>query len=355
MLAERVRLLFPRRCRCPPLPRDTRPREELVEVDRLRLSFAEAAHNNELERLGKITAILMDRPRELDDSLLIDAVQKTYRLEEEKRVVPLLFLLLSRRISLRFRPEGSGFLSLRDYAASTLGGQGSKEIILAARGTDEWLRDANFWLANARAALCDIVRESYEKCIQSTIGSDKDIQMIGSWCDSGYSSHPVILQAVWMPMYRLVRDIHRWRRLGEGRTIRLKDSTYFQWLQQWNLFGLPSAVAKIWLAQIVHQFMFPRWAKLKDLTKKSAALLIEILQVRFYNPSRDLFKEIMHRGPSMLLTEFAIDEEEAALDKMLKSLNFGDGTPESRTEALHKAMDQYEHSFASNFYGACVF
>jgi len=144
------------------------------------------------------------------------------------------------------------------------------------------------------------------------------------------------------------------RRLGEGRTIRLKDSSYFQWLQQWNLFGLPSAVAKIWLAQIVHQFMFPRWAKLKDLTKKSAALLIEILQVRFYYPSRDLFKEIMHRGPSMLLTEFAIDEEEAALDKMLKSLNFGDGTPESRTEALHKAMEQYEYSFASNFYVSAV-
>ena len=57
----------------------------LLEGDRLRLAFAEAAYNTEIVRLGKILLLLAKRPEEMPDSTLTNALVEQQRLKREEK------------------------------------------------------------------------------------------------------------------------------------------------------------------------------------------------------------------------------------------------------------------------------
>ena len=71
------------------------------------------------------------------------------------------------------------------------------------------------------------------------------------------------------------------------------------------------------------------------------------IQSRFWIPIRDLFTELMYRDKNTLLTGISLQDEETSLDYMLRDLSFGDGTPESRHQAIIKATRQYENDMAT--------
>lgn len=50
------------------------------------------------------------------------------------------------------------------------------------------------------------------------------------------------------------------------------------------------------------------------------------------------------------MSALGLESEETSLDHMLRDLGFGDGTPNTRQEALQKATDQYEHDISSGLF-----
>lgn len=329
-----------------------------LEGDRVRLAYAKAAYESELARLGKISTILARRPDELADTYLLDAVQRTTNLAAAHKRQPGSSIRKSARgkishvlgqipkLALRF--DGKGLISLRSYVGSSaLGGQGAYDILSAENATktnEDWLDATAQWLTEGRTALADVLNETFQKSTQTPHGTKQRIDKLQQ-NDNGDDD--------WVTLFTLVRDIHRWRLLGEGTTLRLKDNL-LQWLSQWDLFGLPSACVMIWLAMKIHDFMLPKWSKLKQIVIEAATLLFEIVRVRFYIPIRDLFNEIFNHSPSTQLSDFDIDDEERSLDIMLKGLKYGDGTQSTRKEALHLALQQYEEDMMKNLLGSAI-
>ena len=54
-----------------------------IEGDRLRLSYANAAYQSEVSRLGSITQVLIERPPDMDDKALLDALAKSSKANQD--------------------------------------------------------------------------------------------------------------------------------------------------------------------------------------------------------------------------------------------------------------------------------
>jgi nuclear-control-of-ATPase protein 2 len=91
----------------------------------------------------------------------------------------------------------------------------------------------------------------------------------------------------------------------------------------------------------------PHWPKIQAFLHQTFEIANEIFQSRFWGPIRDLLTELMYRDKNSLLTGILVTDEETSLDYMLRDLNFGDGTPETRQEAIIKATRQYENDMAT--------
>ena len=61
----------------------------------------------------------------------------------------------------------------------------------------------------------------------------------------------------------------------------------------------------------------------------------------------------MNKGPTMM-SALGLETEETSLDHMLRDLGFGDGTADTRQEALQKATEQYEHDVSSGLFANFV-
>jgi nuclear-control-of-ATPase protein 2 len=213
-----------------------------------------------------------------------------------------------------------------------------------------WLREAQSWSLHARSLIFDTIQQALETSAQSTVALEEELAKCQStWKLQRYdsmkgddSSTYAILLDQWSFIYSMSRDIGRFRRVGEGKSLKLKEVNVIQWMRQWDLLGLPSAALKIYAASLVHRRLAPHWPMMEKIIKETLDTSLEIFKSRFWIPVKDLVDELMNRQSNPLLTGVSLQDEETSLDYMLRDLGFGDGTPATRHNAMVKASRQYE-------------
>lgn len=320
-----------------------------MESDRMRLAFAEAAYAQEIVRLGKVVGLLMERPVGMTDSHLSRAIE--YTLEMQDDTVQSSWFPKVSNFALRFNADGRGKIQFQHYEeAISIGGNAALKVLLENYEASQtpWLAEAQAWSLKARSMLYDLLKEALRSSIQQTTAAEQELAKLDqSWRLRDYSE-PSEIPKQWRTMFEYIREIHKVRRVGEGKSVKLRDSNLVNKFQSWNLLGIPLAFFKIFLAQLVHQHLVvPYWPKARLALKELYDISLEIVQVRFWNPIKDLMTELMFRPEPYLLTGINLQDEETSLDIMLRDLDFGDGTSTTRHDAILKATRQYEDDMKS--------
>jgi len=337
------------------------------EGDRMRLAFAESAYKSEVIRLGRVVNLLSDRPEGMDDSFLQLAIKKTYTYTMETpapKSQPKRHEWLKRfphlpdisNWSIRFNVDGRGKIQVQKYEdALSIGGPGALEVLLHETDQREWIGLSKNWAKRARATLVDILDETLETSIQANTEHQVKLDKLKkTWMILELSEGRGIgnteleyLSDQWNSLFGMVRDLHQFRRVGDGKSVKWRDANLIHFVRQWDLLGIPSALLNIGLAQIAHNRISPHWPKIEEFIHETFEIGNEIFQSRFWGPVRDLMTELMYRDKNSLLTGISVTDEETSLDYMLRDLNFGDGTAETRHEAIIKATRQYENDMAT--------
>jgi nuclear-control-of-ATPase protein 2 len=256
------------------------------------------------------------------------------------------------KFSFRFNSDGRRRFTFHTYEeSSTAGGQGALQVLLEEEDTEEWLEKARNWSFMAREMLCDIVESSLDQSIKTSQGAAETAlnKLKGSWCATSYDDSESI-EGEWTTIFEMIRDLHRLRRVGEGKTVRLKDANVIHWARQWDLLGIPSAVLKIGLAHVAHKWLLGHWPTIRDDGKEAFDMANGIFKRKFWIPVRDVINDILNRGQAGLLQGISVKDEELSLDNMLRDLNFGDGTPGNRQTALSNALRQYEQDLDTGLF-----
>jgi nuclear-control-of-ATPase protein 2 len=320
-----------------------------MENDRMRLAFAEAAYSQEIIRLGKVVGLLMERPIGMAESHLPLAVEQTLQMKDES-IQSSWFPNFS-NFAFRLNADERGKIQFQHYEESiTIGGRAAQSVLLENYNEVQvpWMEQAEAWTIKARSMLYDLLAEALKSSIQPTAPAEKQLAELNqSWRTREYTE-PSEITKQWNTIFSMLKEIHKVRRVGEGKSLKLRDNSIVHFFQQWNLLGIPSTIAKILLAQMVHKRLFlPYWPIGRKAIQEFYDISIEIVQSRFWLPIKDLMTELMFRPKSTLLTGISLQDEETSLDYMLRDLKFGDGTPETRQEAMLKATRQYEDDMKS--------
>ena len=247
------------------------------------------------------------------------------------------------KYSLRFNAEGRGRLTLRVYdGATNIRSEVAQNELLHNMDCDprEWIERAHDWTENARRVLCDVLRESVETSVSENEQAKKNLDVIDKWCtyDCGNCAD---LDKQWMAILNLVDNLDSLRRVGEGKELSITDSGIKVWTERLDVFGIPSSLALVGVAKVLHNYLLPYWPQFKTGARKGLTIAWDIVKSRFWKPFYGIIQGLMSKDTG-LLDAFDIENEEQSLDNMLKDLNLGDGSPESRKEALQGAARLYE-------------
>lgn len=139
----------------------------------------------------------------------------------------------------------------------------------------------------------------------------------------------------------LVDNLDSLKRVGEGRELSIADTGISVWKERLDVFGIPSSLAAVGVAKILHKYLVPYWPKFKQATWKAGVIAYTIVKTRFWKPFYGIVQGLMNKDTG-LLEAFDIENEEQSLDYMLRDLDLGDGTAETRKEALQGAARLYE-------------
>lgn len=398
-----------------------------IENDRLCLSLAKAAYTMEVSRLGEITALLMERPHDLDSSNLIYALKATEQRQQQRKweeakadtptipsfgadndrlktddepsnrrrttftklrtIVPLTVRHFS-KYSFRWKADGKGFLSIRKFDNMSDGyidGESANDVLLHgelmspagnepsnALYNDVWMTQANNWIQNVKTLICQVIRESlkastskslpddcsendFDAVQQQWIENDNPDLTINLEARNGNSVTPQELIRNREQQYRsivtYIDSSTTWRRIGEGEKIRLRDVFGMNdWIIRLDLLGIPTSILIIYLAHTFHfRVVVPYWSTIRQSTIEISRKAFEILEQRVWVPLKGIYDDVMNRSPSMM-SALGLDIEETSLDHMLRDLNFGDGTPATRQDAIRKATEQYEHDLSHGLF-----
>lgn len=355
-----------------------------IEGDRLCLSLAKAAYSLEVSRLGEICAILTERPSELPDTALIRALKATEnrnfvhgsphgweypstqatehvagREQITQSVLNWVFHLFS-RYSIRWKADGKGFLSVRRYneADEFIDCPSAIATLHDEYGVDDgsktWVPKAAIWVLEARRTLFNIVQQSLKSSTTDGLSSEysvSDIERLEDyWCHNRIAPDTSVDQQ-WRTVVGYVNALSSWRRVGEGEKIRLRDVLGIKdLLMRMDFFGIPSTLFVIYVAGLAHErLVVPHWPMVRQEIIKAAIKVSEILKQRVWVPIKGIYDDIMNKSPT-LMSALGLAAEETSLDHMLRDLNFGDGTPAARQEALRKATEQYELDLSNGMF-----
>lgn len=381
-----------------------------IEGDRLRLSYANAAYDAELNRLGRICSVLLfekptgkvdnskpsqnqafqGRPIEMPDKYILRALQESqdeksnspgsdnntvsdqyyshYTRRDKQKWRRTWRLPKFSRYSLRFE---RGLPKLIHLGKETfINGNSAIEILVVEENETlcVWYNDAGIWIREAQAALCDVLEDTLEGSVPKKLprasqkeAARNDLTAVrDAWNICGPKTRPSedtqpmevanSTKLAWGKLLALVEDVRSFRRIGEGRSVALRDLSIVGWLSGFDAFGLPSALLKIYSAHLLHTLVFPYWPEIQSVLKEAWEACVTIFFARFWEPGKDVLNDILNREKSTTLDDFNILNEEHSLDVMLKDLMLGDGTPASRAKAVEAATRQYENDLRSGLF-----
>lgn len=361
-------------------------RTRQLEQDRLRLAYATAAYQHERTQLGKVVQLLLDRPADLPSEQLLQAykesknVQATEKKNEEDEddeamlpasVEP--FSINKRRkifgprggadekgfrlsfpsfskYHLRWRRDGKGLISLYEAeSVEELHPDVAARTLLNHQKTEDesFPVRAKNWTSTARDTICSVVNESLRGSPSKpkyNMSAEDFETTSATWCQGSPTS-----EDNWKRMLLYVNNLARWRRTGEGQTVRLRDAALIGWTRRLDVCGIPSTLLTIYAAYWVHRAVIPHWPEFRVKTVQVFRKVLEILQQRVWVPVKGIYDEIMNKSKGMM-SGFGLGMEEQTLDHLLRDMGFGDGTEASRAEALQKAAAQYEHDLSSGVF-----
>ena len=107
------------------------------------------------------------------------------------------------------------------------------------------------------------------------------------------------------------------------------------------MLGILSQITPLLVSLLINKYLYqPYWESFLYSVRYIYAITQGIFICRFWDPSREIILELLNRKPKLLLDPFEVQNEETSLDNMLRDMKFGDGIPNTRTEALSKALHQ---------------
>lgn len=376
-----------------------------IEGDRLRLAYARAAYNAEIRRLGQVAALLMDRPGEMKESYLLEVLKSAEQERKERKEklsaarreqllnmtnyenikanlpsidsmkenfhnlqsisledmkikilhmkMPQVPMAALSTYSVRWNFDGQGFplkilkvdIAGQDFGASAL------STIMSAEGSDEWVEEARVWTQQARTGLCGILREALHGSVSTDNFNEKAFdQLERSWCTKQYAPDADVRKQ-WQSVLNYVDTLPAWRRVGEGKALRLMDTAFFGGIRRLNVFGIPSTMVTVGAAHYVHKWASPHWPTVQKDGIAIAKAVALVFRERFWAPVKGIWVDLMHKNEGMM-SALSVQDEQISLDRMLRDLGFGDGSEAMRTEALKKAAEMYEKDLKSGVFGS---
>ena len=274
-----------------------------IQKSRAELTTARAAYQQGLELLGHVQRLVMTRPTDLGDMELSEAYRRT-----------------------------SEQLGTTDHKTIS-NNQAWNVLVNHPLPVKEWLQQSHGWTQEARLQLYRIFQERRPSSIAPAVDMTEELIQVHRWSEYDYTSTTAM--DPWTLVVMLVSELDRDPEFKLG--IRLQRV-----IRKIDVFGIPSGLASVGVAAIVHNLVAPRWNQVRQITTDVYERVITIINLRLWLPFWDIAKEYFNEKDSALLEFLDIENEIQSLDNMLQDLGFGDGTFSTREEALRMAARQYE-------------
>ena len=302
-----------------------------VEADRFNLQLTQAALKREMERLGQVQMLLLNRPAELSETLLLMASAPSPNQTSKKATVCML------------DAAGAKVALQANYSS-----RGSVAASYGDDGLQKYAIEAHAWTGSARELVHDLVTETLTAAFQpdDKVENDRnttvayDLNTLSQW-----ATYEKCDLEGWDTALTLAENLSKARLMREQQFL----PTAFDLKRLWkriDLFGIPSSLAVLGAAFVVHKKVYvPYWDEILESGQFFCGALWGVIEFRFWTPLKDISLDLLNRR-SKLLDPFALANEETSLDNMLRDLGIGDGTKLNRPEALAEAARMYEKELA---------
>lgn len=214
-----------------------------LEEDRLQWACAEAALRAEVERLGRVAHVLLQQPPDLDPTGLLPAAKASELAtaaaagDSNSTASGRRYDLWS-RYSVRWVADGRGHLSVRRLdapASSTL--PSGRAVWRTLENDVDATRSMEVWVQQARQVICQVLDESVATSVDR---NETDLQSLDrQWCldPTRPSGNLEDSEHAWKVVIHHCDNLASWRRVGEGRTVRLLDTALVGWTRRLGTRG----------------------------------------------------------------------------------------------------------------------
>ena len=300
---------------------------EFGDVSQREFELACATSDRELEWLGRVESLLLNRPQDLEVHQLLNIVGDSTGMPQSWWN--------------SFAKASAGSPTRPSMATSIK--------LLLKPNNRMWIKESETWTRNAR----NVIKDSLDGTISSTFTPVEDLNMTKESCsdldDADYAESKILKQwydgaasdtATWLSILSLVDQAANAKRAGERG--------YFDWtsavnaIKRFDILGIPSSALLLIAASRLHDnIIYPNKEEIIRIWKSVLAAAWGIIEFRFYQPIRDIVLDLLNRRPR-LVDPFSLLNEQTSLDNMLKDLGVGDGTSTTRVAALASASRMYE-------------
>lgn len=303
---------------------------EFRDVSQREFELACATSDRELEWLGKVESLLLNRPQELEVDELLNIVG-------DSKGMPQSWWNSFAKVSAGSPSQPSMATAIK---------------LLLKSNNRMWIKESEAWTRSAR----DIIKDSLDGTISSTFTPLEDLNTTKVSCsdiDGADYAESKILKlwaqydgaaasdtTTWLTVLSLVDQAANAKRAGE--------KGYFDWtsaanaIKRFDIMGIPSSALLLMAASRLHDNVInPNKEEIVRVLKSVFAAAWGIVEFRFYQPIRDIVLDLLNRRPR-LVDPFSLLNEQTSLDNMLKDLGVGDGTSKTRVAALASASRMYE-------------
>ncbi len=164
---------------------------------------------------------------------------------------------------------------------------------MSAEGNDEWVEEARVWTQQARAGLCGILREALHGSVSTESFNENAFdQLERNWCTQQCAPDTDIRKQ-WQSMLNYVDTLPAWRRVGEGKAVRLMETAFFGGIRRLNLFGIPSTMLTVGAAHYAHKWFYPQWPTVKKDGIAIAKAVGLVFHERFWLPVKGIWVDLI--------------------------------------------------------------
>jgi nuclear-control-of-ATPase protein 2 len=303
-----------------------------------------ATYERELEWLGRVERLLLERPAEMEVGELLSVVPDT----SQQRSVPFWKSFVNDKEE---KDDDGENLMLESSLSKTV-------QYLSQSKNRMWLKQTEEWSKEVRA----IIKDSLDETVRSSFTpvSDSGGVVVEGVGNAGMmQTDPSELYAeskllkLWASYDDNTSDAYSWltvltlvdcaasvKRSGERRHFQL--SSIATLVRQYDFLRIPSSALLIAAANSLHDnIIAPHKQEILDFIKSIFVAIWGIIEFRFYTPMKDIVLDLLNRRPRMV-DPFALLNEQTSLDNMLRDLGVGDGTMATRATALAAASRIYE-------------